>query len=258
MIIKKYNRLLICFFSFFPLFILKKGSHFYTYFSTCNIMQMNHSTLILAERSVVPTLDLIRIQFVRKLPLIFTIIGSIGFIGNVFTFLQPTLRKNTFCIYSLIGSAFDMLNLYVNLLPNYIYDTDNFLLLIVGTGPCRWKLFGLVVIPQMSLNLLILSLIDRYSCTCSLTSPFRKMRELKNIPYFMIITTILSSVMSLYAPLLYEYAPGFGCVPTDTLMNGISYVSIQGFLTPLVMLVFVCLTFRNVKQSRHRVVSIFL
>ena len=202
------------------------------------------------------TLDLVKLRFVNQLPIIFLILGSIGFIGDTFTFLQPNLRYNTFCIYSLFRSFIDVSNLYINLLPNYLYATDNILLIIVGTQPCRWKLFALVAVPQLSMNLLILSLIDRYSCTCPRTSPIQKIRELKYVPYLIIVTIGISSVMSLYSPLLYHYVPSVGCIPTNFILNGLLYVIIHGLLTPLLMLIFVWLTRRNVRHSRERAVGI--
>jgi len=220
-------------------------------------MSFDNSSSVAKISSTITIISLIQINFIDYLPLIFAILGTIGFIGNLFTFLQPTLRKNTFCIYSLIGSTFDFINLYTNLLPNYLYHTQNILLLITDSASCRWKLFALAGVPQTSMNFLILSLIDRYSSTCSMSSPFNKIRKLKNVPYFTFITIMISCIMSLYSPLLYDYTPGFGCVPTDTMGNGILYICLQGFLTPLLMLLFVLLTFRNMKRSRERVVRTF-
>ena len=82
-----------------------------------NINNTGHELLY----STIDRLNFISNQLTRYLPIIFSIIGTIGFIGNLFMFLQPKLRKNTFCLYSLFGSICDILNLYINLLPNYIY-----------------------------------------------------------------------------------------------------------------------------------------
>jgi hypothetical protein len=142
-------------------------------------MSLNNNTTDIVSNSIITTLDLVKQRFVRQLPLIFVILGSIGFIGNLFTFLQPNLRFNTFCIYSLSSSIVDIINLFLNLLPNYILSTDNTLSLITNRQLCKWQLFSVVFIPQLSMNLLILSLIDRYVSTCGLTSPLRYIRQLK-------------------------------------------------------------------------------
>jgi hypothetical protein len=82
---------------------------------------LNNETL-LANNTILPSatiavLDQVKIKFVTQLSLIITIFGLIGFIGNAFTILQPTLRYNTFCIYTLCGSLIDILNIVINLLP---------------------------------------------------------------------------------------------------------------------------------------------
>jgi hypothetical protein len=105
------------------------------------------------------------------------------------------------------------------------------------------------------MNLLILSLIDRYVSTCGLTSPLRYIRQLKVVPWLIGLTVIISVLISLYSPLLYDVMPGLWCVPTNPLLNGMLYIVIHGLMTPFVMLIFVFLTYRNVKKSRQRVVN---
>jgi hypothetical protein len=219
-------------------------------------MSVNSNTSVITSSSIIDTLDAIQDRFVNQLPLIFTILGSVGFIGDTFTFLQRTLRRNTFCIYSLCGSFIDIINLYVNLFPSYIYQGGSSLSTMTNSQSCKWKMLALVALPQLSMNLLILSLIDRYACTCSLTSPMRKMHQLKVVPYLILITVIISSVMSLYSPIFYDVKPGFGCVVTNPIADATLYIIIHGLSTPLVMFIFVWLTYRNVKQSKQRVVSI--
>ncbi|CAF1540578.1 unnamed protein product, partial [Rotaria sordida] len=186
-------------------------------------------------------------------PLIFIIFGVIGFIGNAFTFLQPTLRFNTCCIYLLCGSLVDIINLFVNLLTNYLNATTGYILsLITIRHLCKLKIFSLVFLPQLSINFLALSLIDRFACTCSLTSSIRHIRRLKMVPWIIVITIIISGVSSLYSFIDYDVVPNLGCICTNRLFNAVSYIIIHGFTTPFVMLIFVLLTYRNVKLSRHR------
>lgn len=219
-------------------------------------MSSSNETSVVAPSAIIVTLNLINERFASYLPLIFVILGSIGFLGNTFTFLQRNLRSNTFCIYSLCGSGVDVINLYTNLLMSYIIKGSSTLSNITNRTDCKIKLFLVVFLPQLSMNLLVTSLIDRFSCTCSLTSPIRRMRQLKMVPYLVVLTIIISGVMSLYSPLFYDYLPNSGCVVTDMLSNGIMYTVFHGFLTPMVMLVFVWLTFRNIRHSRQRAVSI--
>jgi len=205
---------------------------------------------------IIHILHFVKQEFLVYVPLIFIIFGLIGFIGNAFTFLQPTLRFNTCCIYLLCGSLVDVINLLINLLSNYIHSTsDNILSLVTVRHICKLRLFGLAFLPQLSMNLLTLSLIDRYACTCSLISSIRYIRQLKMVPWLIIITIIISGVTSFYAPVFHDIVPGFGCTSTDPFKNGVLYIVIHGFLTPIVMLVFVLLAYRNVKESRRRTVE---
>lgn len=210
------------------------------------------------SNSFVNILQVIKQEFLVYLPLIFIILGVIGFIGNAFTFLQPSLRFNTCCIYLFCGSFVDVINLLINLLSNYIHAIDNILTLVTDRYVCKLRLFGLVFLPQLSMNLLALSLIDRYACTCSLVSSIRQIRRIQMAPWMIILTAIISGALSFYAPLLHDIVPGFGCTSINPLLNGLLYIILHGFVTPIVMLIFVSLTYRNVQQSHRRAVNIFM
>lgn len=223
-------------------------------------MSLNNDTLAVktspSTRSIIAMLDLMTQQFLSKLPLVFTIIGLIGFIGNAFTFLQPALRFNTCCIYSMCGSLADIINLFVNLFPNYLNHSSGNLVISISAGiQCKFKLFAFVFLPQLSMNFLIMSLIDRYACTCGLASRMRHLRLLKRVPWLIGSTIAISCLVSLYAPILNDVIPGIGCVSIEPTMNSVLYILIHGILTPTVMLVLVMVTYRNVRQSRQRVVS---
>jgi hypothetical protein len=195
----------------------------------------------------------------NNLSIAFTILGLIGFIGNAFTFLQPTLRSNTCCIYSLCSSVVDIITLFVNLLPNFVAR-------VIGSASawqtvraeCKCKIFGLVFLPQLSINLLILSLIDRFASTSSLTSRMRRINDRKMAPYSVGITIVVSCLMSLPGPILNDVVPGRGCISSHPVLYSVLYSVIQGIIPPIVMLTFVLLTYRNVIRSRRRVVSILI
>jgi hypothetical protein len=218
-------------------------------------MLWNNATLS-SSNSIVDTLDFLTKQFLPNFSLALLIIGVIGFIGNAFTFLQPALRRNSFCIYSLCGSLVDVLSLFTNLLPLYLAKTPGLLLSSMSASvQCKFMIFILSFLPHLSLNLLILSMIDRYACTCPLTSSIRCVRQLKKVPWFIIFTVFVTFLLTICVCIFYDIIPGIGCSSRNPLLNGILYIVIQGILTPLVMLVFVWLSYRNIKQSRRRVVS---
>ncbi|CAF2545908.1 unnamed protein product [Rotaria sp. Silwood2] len=217
-------------------------------------MSWNNTTTINGTSArIFYILDFIKQEFIVYLPLIFISFGVIGFIGNAFTFLQPSLRFNNCCIYLLCGSLVDVMNLFINLLMNYLNVTTGYILsLITVRHLCKLKIFSLVFLPQLSINFLALSLIDRFACTCSLTSSIRHIRRLKMIPWIIVIIIAISGISSFYAPIYYDIVPNLGCVCTNRLFNAVLYIIVHGFITPFFMSIFVLLTYRNVQLSRHR------
>ncbi|UJR24162.1 hypothetical protein I4U23_027128 [Adineta vaga] len=214
---------------------------------------------ILYPKSIIDDLSVVQQRFINKLPLIIPILGLIGFIGNLFTFLQPTLRKNSFCIYTLLASFIDIISLGINHLPNYLKTAvDNVESTSLNSLTCKLRFFALLFLPQLSLNLLITSLIDRYACTLSPTSRMARLFQLKMVPLIVFITIIISCVMSLYSPLLTDFTLGFGCISINSTMNSVIYILIHGIITPLVMLIFVFLTYRRFSRSRQRVNAVIM
>ncbi|CAF3951105.1 unnamed protein product [Adineta steineri] len=174
--------------------------------------------------------------------LICFILGLIGFIGNIFTFLQPNLRWNNCCIYMLCSSIVDIIHLTINILPSYLRD--------------KYSFFGLPwnssFLPQLSINLLLLSIIDGYACTCALTSWAHRLNQLKMVPRLILMMICISGIFSIYSPILGNDQPA-SCGYGEQNIYGILNIFFNGILQPIVILIFVLLTYRNIRQSRQRV-----
>ncbi|CAF3133471.1 unnamed protein product [Rotaria sp. Silwood2] len=206
------------------------------------------------SKSIVNDLNLVTQRFVIYLPLIFLIFGFIGFIGNIFTYLQSELRSNTCCIYSLCGSIIDIINLSLNLFPNYLGAKYKiYIPWYISRITCKLSLFLLSFLPHLSINFLLMAIIDRFACTCKLTSPMYRLNQLKMVPWMIIITIISSCLASIYSPILYDLMYGFWCISTQPKLNSILYTILSGVMQPVIMLIFVLLTSRNVRQSHRRV-----
>lgn len=204
-------------------------------------------------------LHFVKHEILVYIPLALIIFGSIGFICNTFTFLQPKLRYNSCCIYLLCGSFSDVINLFVNLLSNYLYvKTDYILSLITVRYVCKLKLFSQVFLPQLSNDFIMLSLIDCFARTCCIKSSMQIIRQPKMIPWLIFVTIVISAVISFYSPVYHDVVPNLGCICINRFLDGFLYITIQGFMTPLVMLMFVVYTYRNHKRTRPRVVSVVL
>jgi hypothetical protein len=61
-----------------------------------------------------------------------------------------------------------------------------------------------IFLPQLFMDLLILSDIDRYAGAFSLISPIRRIRQLKMVPYLIGLTIIVSDLVSLHSFFLYD------------------------------------------------------
>jgi hypothetical protein len=135
------------------------------------------------SNSIAVVLGLLMQRFFVYLPLIFIILGFIGFIGNAFTFLQSQLRSNTCCIYLLCGSIIDISNLLINCLSVYLGGKYGISIpWSSSTSLCKLNLFMVGFLPHLSINFLVMSIIDRFACSCSLQLPIRHINQLKMVP----------------------------------------------------------------------------
>ncbi|CAF0940836.1 unnamed protein product [Adineta steineri] len=188
------------------------------------------------------------------LTLIFFIFGLIGFIGNVFTYLQPQLRSNTCCIYSLCGSFIDIINLCINSFPNFLavkYGIN--IPWYLSSTLCKFHSFLVVFLPHLSLNFLCMAIIDRFAITCEYTSSIRRIIQLRIVPWMIGLTVLTSILFTLYAPINYDSIYGLLCISIQPMVTSISNIVLVGFTPPIIMITFVLLTYRNVRRSHRRV-----
>ncbi|CAF1228009.1 unnamed protein product [Adineta steineri] len=185
--------------------------------------------------------------------LICFILGLIGFMGNIFTFLQPNLRWNNCCIYVLCSSIVDIIYLTINTFPSYLQTIYSFKLpWNLSFNLCKLYYFLYSFLPQLSINLLLLSIIDRYACTCALTSWAHRLNKLKMVPRLILMMICISGIFSIYSPILGNSEPLL-CGYHEQNIYGILNIFFNGILQPIVILIFVLLTYRNIRQSRQRV-----
>jgi hypothetical protein len=148
------------------------------------------------SKSISTILELCSIlqNFIYYLPSIFLILGFIRFVGNLITYLQPELRSNTCCIYSLRGSIVDIIHLFINALPDYLTTKHGIKIpWETSSHSCRILYFLYTCLPNLSINFLVMSTIDHFACSCSLTSKFHRLNQLKKLPWTISLTIIISS-----------------------------------------------------------------
>ncbi|CAF0921747.1 unnamed protein product [Adineta steineri] len=188
------------------------------------------------------------------LPLLFFIFGLIGFIGNVFTYLQSQLRSNSCCIYSLCGSFIDIINLSVNSFPPYLAWQFGFQLpWFTSSALCKLNLSLVVFLPYLSINFLCMAIIDRFAITCDHTSFIRRITQLRIVPWMIGLTILITCLFSLYAPINYDLIFANLCTSRQPMVTSISNIVLNCLIPPITMIIFVLLTYRNVRRSRGRV-----
>ncbi|CAF1133119.1 unnamed protein product [Adineta steineri] len=212
--------------------------------------------LIQTSKSLSDNLNFVSQNILIYLPLIFFIFGFLGFIGNVFTYLQPQLRSNTCCIYSLCGSFIDIITLSLDSFPNYFSGKYGITLpWNTSSGLCKFSIFLWAFLPYLSISFLCMAIIDRFAITCDHTSTIRRITQLRKVPWMISLTILASGLFTLDAPLHHDLVPIYGCVSTNPTLTSIVYIIFSGLLQPITMITFVLLTYRNVRRSRGRVVD---
>ncbi|CAF4329371.1 unnamed protein product, partial [Adineta steineri] len=147
-------------------------------------------------------------EILPNIMLVCFILGLIGFIGNIFTFLQPNLRWNNCCIYMLCSSIVDIIYLSINTFPSYLQTIYSFKLpWNLSFNLCKLYYFLYSFLPQLSINLLLLSIIDRYACTCALTSWAHRLNKLKMVLRLILMMICISGIFSIYSPILGNSEP---------------------------------------------------
>ena len=227
--------------------------------SSATEMLLNNSILSGQQSkssSIVLNLDYFLENYAYYLPLIFLLLGFIGFLGNLLTYLQPELRTNTCCIYSLCGSVVDIIHLFINALPDYLAGKHGIRIPWERSSlSCRILFFQFVYLPNLSMNFSIMSMIDRYACTCDLTWRIHRLNRLKVIPWTISSTIAISCLVSIYAPIVTYRTDAGKCSFTNSQLFTIPNMVMNGFMPPMMMLMMVFLTYRNIRSSRARVVS---
>ncbi|CAF1447063.1 unnamed protein product [Adineta ricciae] len=193
-------------------------------------------------------------RYIIHLPVIFVVLGFIGFLGNTLTYLQKDIRTNPCSIYLFCGSIADITTLLYNMLGNYLAAVHGvYIPWVKLPNLCKFYSYFLGLLPHLSINFLVMAIIDRYASTCTLTVCIRRLNDVKMVPWLIGLSILLSFISSIRSLILYDYQDGKGCVPTQPLLNNILYTIINGTIQPVTMCIFVFLTFRNVRQSRQRV-----
>jgi hypothetical protein len=205
------------------------------------------------------SINSIVLNFLYCLPIVWFILGFIGFIVNTLTLLQFKLCSKTYFIYIFCNSIMDIIIVSFNLflwilliLPDHISSSMFFVLSI--SAPLNF-----VLLPHISINFLLTAYIDIYASTCSSTSPLHCVRQMKMIPWVISLVLICSCgyLAVSYVPITFIYNPQ-NEKEFENLVRiwAIIYIITNGLIQPAIMLVIVLLAYRNKRNTHERVVSV--
>jgi hypothetical protein len=116
-----------------------------------------------------------------------------------------------------------------------------------------------VVLPHISINFLFMAYVDIYWLTRNPRPPLRRVNQHKMIPWIIILIIVVSCVclIIIYVPIVFIYNPQ---TPKDFVILVriwiILYIFTNGLIQPVPMLVFVSLTYRNIRNIRQQAVGV--
>ncbi|CAF0908623.1 unnamed protein product [Rotaria sordida] len=193
------------------------------------------------------------------------IIGTLGAILNIITFLQKQIRRNSCSFYFLSSSIIDFCIMNVFILMEIITTFNKSLSdLIYSTNIwCKVGNYIMFILPCLSSSYIILASIDRF-CISSLNQTFRKWSNLKISRIIVIIVFIIWIIFSLHIPIVYNRirdpltnitrcSVQIGSPTTFLIIDGFFFSLYKGAITPFLLCIFGLLIYYNMKRSRARV-----
>jgi hypothetical protein len=203
------------------------------------------------------------------LPIVWFILGVIGFLGNTLIYLQykfdcqnsPQLNQGSrnYFLYVFCSSVVDIITLSMNLFMVYLpfmFDdkVEEILLCIVFII----IIFVYVILPHVSTNFLLMGYIDRFILTSGPKSSLRRINKLETAPWMISIILVCGCIASsgylfiIFSPTSQDEKN----IEKLACIIAIIYILTNGFIPIVLILIFVLLTYRNILNSRQRVVSV--
>ncbi|CAF1405792.1 unnamed protein product [Rotaria sp. Silwood1] len=201
----------------------------------------------------------------RYMIVILYIIGIIGSILNIITFIQKQIRNNSCSFYFLSVSIVDffIMNVFILMeiittfnkpLSDQIYSTNIW---------CKFGNYIMFILPCLSSSYIVLASIDRY-CISSLNQTIRKLSNIKISRIIVFIVLIIWLLFSLHIPIGYNRirdpltnitrcSVEIGSPTTYIIIDGFFFSLYKGAITPFFLCIFGLLIYYNMKRSRSRI-----
>lgn len=197
-------------------------------------------------------------MFITHLPIIWFILGAIGFTGNIITFLPIKRSSQTSDVYVVSSSIVDIIILSVNLYLMYILPLLKIRLSkssIEVTAICIVLIF--LILPHLSINLLFIAYFDRLACTYKDGSLLRKLNRFKVVPWIISLIFICSCLPFGYVLILsfIDSQNNYDDAKITAYIVCILYILTNGLVPSILMIIVILLTYRNNRNRDHVSVS---
>lgn len=215
--------------------------------------------------------DLVRVSIIlpimdRYMLMILYISGIIGSLLNIITLSQKQFRNNPCSLYFLSASTTDLCIMNLILIMDYLrYFNYNLLVYVISaTIWCQLGKYFTFLLPCLASTYITLACIDRF-CTSSDREKFRKFSRIKVsriLIVFVLLIWILFSIHLFFVYYIIFYIPtkSYQCIRAPYLyglhliVDGYIFSMFNGLIVPIILAIFSFLIYRNVRQSRTRVV----
>ncbi|CAF1258078.1 unnamed protein product [Rotaria sordida] len=193
------------------------------------------------------------------------IIGTLGAILNIITFLQKQIRRNSCSLYFLSSSIIDfcIMNVFILMeiittfnkpLSDRIYSTNIW---------CKVGNYIMFILPCLSSSYITLASIDRF-CISSLNQTLRKCSNFKISRIVISMVFVVWVLFGLHILIGYDRIRD---ITTNTdrctvqtssatvfiVIDGFFFALFNGAIIPFILCIFGLLIFHNIKVSRQRV-----
>ncbi|CAF4507353.1 unnamed protein product, partial [Rotaria sp. Silwood2] len=181
------------------------------------------------------------------------LMGNVGSTISCFIFSQRKLRKNPCIMYFLASSASQFMTFNFVLLTRILLNGFNITAINLFLWFCKIRNYFFYLFVAVPRYYIILASIDRYFASCS-NIYWRRWSSSKVAMRLIIGSFIFWSLMYSQILVFYEIQDGICSYRHGAYGIFFSiYLSIEsGTLPPLVMLIFGCLTLKNIRQSKRR------
>ena len=216
------------------------------------------------------SIDLIRASFVLSVmePYIYVALYIFGFIGsllNIFVFLHKRLRMKSCSIYFLVNSIVDFsyVNFFILMQVIYFFNHQIMLTITSTNAWCKWGSYLSFLLPCLGSSYIILASIDR-CCASSLKETFRKFNRLTISYILSLFVAVIWSVFSLHIPISYnrfqqtptspiKCTPPAHVIAVFIFINGYFFALFNGLISPILLILFGLIIFRNVQLFHRRI-----